>query len=115
MARRDGSAGQCLGLCRLILTDVRPYSRAEGPLDANILIAAVPMVFTTAHGMTHDYGTAEKLGEVNFATSCNKAAQSNFDRAVALLHSFRFSRAIEGFNAVLREDLRAQSRIGELH
>ena len=41
---------------------------------------------------------------VHFATSCNEAAQKEFNRAVALLHSFQFSRAIEGFNAVLGED-----------
>jgi hypothetical protein len=75
-------------------------------LHANKLIAAVLLVFTTAHGMTqeHPYKNGEKLGEVHFATSCNEAAQSDFNRAVALLHSFQFSRAIGGFNAVLRED-----------
>jgi hypothetical protein len=31
-------------------------------------------------------------------------AQKDFDRAVALLHSFQFRRAIEGFNGVLGED-----------
>jgi hypothetical protein len=44
------------------------------------------------------------LGTAHFATSCDAGAQKEFDRAVALLHSFQFSRAIEGFNAVLRED-----------
>jgi hypothetical protein len=39
------------------------------------------------------------LGEVHFATSCEEAAQKGFNRAVAL-HSFQFSRAIEGFNAL---------------
>src|SRR5581483_5254813 len=38
------------------------------------------------------------------ATSCNQPAQKAFDRAVALLHSFQFSRAIEGFNAALSSD-----------
>jgi hypothetical protein len=52
----------------------------------------------------HQHGSGEKLGTVHFATSCNAAAQREFNRAVALLHSFQFSRAIEGFNAVLRED-----------
>jgi len=75
-------------------------------LHANKLIAAVLLVFTAAHGMTqeHPYEDGEKLGEVHFATSCDAAAQSDFNRAVALLHSFQFSPAIEGFNAVLRED-----------
>src|ERR1700730_11449273 len=52
----------------------------------------------------HQHGKSEKLGVVHFATSCNAAAQKEFDRAVALLHSFQFSRAIEGFNAALGED-----------
>ena len=75
-------------------------------MHANKLIAAVLLVFITAHGMTeeHPYENGEKLGEVHFATSCNEAAQSDFNRAVALLHSFQFSRAIGRFNAVLRED-----------
>ena len=70
------------------------------------LIAAILLVFIAARGMTqeHQHGNDEKLGEVHFATSCNEPAQSDFNRAVALLHSFQFSRAIEGFNAVLRED-----------
>jgi hypothetical protein len=52
----------------------------------------------------HQHGKGEKLGVVHFATSCHAGAQKEFDRAVALLHSFQFSRAIEGFNAVLGED-----------
>jgi tetratricopeptide (TPR) repeat protein len=50
------------------------------------------------------HGNAEKLGEVRFETSCGASARNDFNYAVALLHSFQFSRAIEGFNAVLRED-----------
>ena len=56
-----------------------------------------------AQGQEHQHGS-EKLGTVHFATSCNETAQKEFNRAVALLHSFQFSRAIEGFNAVLGED-----------
>ena len=52
----------------------------------------------------HPHENGEKLGTVHFATSCNEVAQKEFNRAVALLHSFQFSRAIEGFNAVLGED-----------
>jgi hypothetical protein len=41
----------------------------------------------------------EKLGKVNFPTSCAAAAQPQFERAVALLHSFWFGEAIKGFTA----------------
>ena len=47
-------------------------------------------------GQEHEHDNGEKLGTVHFATSCNEAAQKEFNRAVALLHSFQFSRAIEG-------------------
>ena len=47
---------------------------------------------------------SEQLGTVHFATSCNGQAQKEFDRAVALLHSFEFRRAIDGFRAVLKND-----------
>jgi tetratricopeptide (TPR) repeat protein len=52
----------------------------------------------------HQHGKSEKLGEVHFATSCNEAAQKEFNRAVALLHSFQFSHAIEAFNTVLGQE-----------
>jgi hypothetical protein len=52
----------------------------------------------------HQQGAGEKLGSVHFATSCNGAAQNDIDRAVALLHSFDFSRAIDGFRAALAKD-----------
>ena len=69
------------------------------------LIAAVLLILSATHGLTQEqHGNGEKLGSVYFATSCNDAAQKKFDRAVALLHSFQFSRAIEGFNSVLAED-----------
>ena len=64
------------------------------------------MLLLTANGIAqdHQHDRSEKLGAVQFATSCNEAAQKEFDRAVALLHSFQFSRAIEGFNDVLKKD-----------
>jgi len=69
-------------------------------------VAAVLLLLAAAPAMTqeHQDGSAEKLGQVIFATSCNEAAQREFNRAVALLHSFQFNRAIEGFNRVLAAD-----------
>jgi tetratricopeptide (TPR) repeat protein len=61
-------------------------------------------VASSSRAQEHQHGNGEKLGTVHFATSCNEVAQKEFNRAVALLHSFQFSRAIEGFTAVLGED-----------
>jgi tetratricopeptide (TPR) repeat protein len=47
---------------------------------------------------------AEKLGKVHFPTSCAPAAQAEFDRAVALLHSFWFPEAVKAFQAVAQTD-----------
>lgn len=53
----------------------------------------------------HQHATTdEKLGTVHFTTSCNPAAQKQFDRAVALLHSFEFRQAIDGFDSALKTD-----------
>ena len=69
-------------------------------MHGKTIIAAVLLVAIAAPGMTQEqqHGDGEKLGEVH------EPAQSDFDFAVALLHSFQFSRAIEGFNAVLEQD-----------
>jgi len=47
---------------------------------------------------------AEKLGSVSFANGCASEVSAEFNRAVALLHSFEFRPAIEGFEAVLARD-----------
>jgi len=46
----------------------------------------------------------ERLGKVNFPTSCSPAVQAQFERAVALEHSFWFGEAIKGFNAGAQAD-----------
>ncbi|HJU43704.1 MAG TPA: hypothetical protein VJ691_12840 [Vicinamibacterales bacterium] len=49
-------------------------------------------------------GGAEKLGTVNFETSCKAETRADFNRAVALLHSFEFRFANEAFTKVLAAD-----------
>lgn len=45
-----------------------------------------------------------KVGKVDFANSCNAAAQPVFMRAVALLHSFEFRDASNAFSETLKAD-----------
>jgi tetratricopeptide (TPR) repeat protein len=70
------------------------------------LIAAILLTLVVSRSIAqeHQHRNGEKLGAVHFATTCNEVTQTEFNRAVALLHSFQFSRAIEGFNTVLGED-----------
>jgi tetratricopeptide (TPR) repeat protein len=67
-----------------------------------VLVAAAP-----ARAQHEEHAAAqstEKLGSVSFANSCAPAASAVFNRAVALLHSFEFRTAIEGFEDVLSRD-----------
>src|SRR5437899_8962499 len=68
---------------------------------ACVLILAASSSFAQEH---QHVAAGERLGTVHFSTSCNPEAQKQFDRAVALLHSFQFSNAIDGFNATLKAD-----------
>jgi tetratricopeptide (TPR) repeat protein len=67
-------------------------------------VCAIALLAANGIAQGGQHGTGEKLGAVHFSTSCNATAQAEFDRAVALLHSFQFKQAIEGFNAALKTD-----------
>lgn len=64
------------------------------------------LVATCCMAQEHRHAAAgrEKLGTVDFRTSCGPAAQSQFNRAVALLHSFQFGHAIEAFQSAINAD-----------
>ena len=59
--------------------------------------------------------TANLLGSVHLANSCDPAVKPAFDRGVALLHSFWFSAAIEPSMKCLNETHPAQWQSGESH
>jgi hypothetical protein len=67
------------------------------------LIAAL-LLTSPGLAQIHDRTSTETLGTVNFTTSCSSTAQPQFNRAVALLHSFQFDRAIDAFNTTLATD-----------
>ena len=68
------------------------------------VLALLAGVVAAARSGVAGKGEEEKLGTVSFGTSCSEDAQPQFNRAVALLHSFQFGPAIEGFNGVLAGD-----------
>lgn len=47
---------------------------------------------------------AEQLGKVSFPTSCDPKVQAQFERGVAMLHSYWFTNARKTFEAVLQQD-----------
>ena len=48
----------------------------------------------------HQMGQDEKIGRVHFPISCGADAQGTVDRAVALLHSFWYEKAVESFTEI---------------
>jgi tetratricopeptide (TPR) repeat protein len=52
----------------------------------------------------HPAGDPEKLGTVSFPVSCTPAAQKQFQRGVAMMHSFWYEEAERTFNEVAKAD-----------
>jgi tetratricopeptide (TPR) repeat protein len=67
-----------------------------------LTLAVTPAAFAQDHA--HQAGKADKVGHVSFATSCAPAVQPQFERAVAMLHSFWFDAADAAFAEVARAD-----------
>jgi predicted Zn-dependent protease len=64
------------------------------------LFAFVP----SATAEEHEHPAPEKLGTVKFPTSCSASSQKQFERAVALLHSFAYSDAEKAFRDLIAKD-----------
>jgi hypothetical protein len=70
---------------------------------AAVTAAVLSLALTAAAQHQHQAGE-QTLGKVHFETSCQPEVRDTFDRAVALLHSFEFRSAIDGFSGVLQKD-----------
>jgi len=68
------------------------------------LSAIVAAALSVFHASTARAQHAQGLGTVHFETSCSPTVAKQFDRSVALLHSFEFGASIQGFNDVLASD-----------
>lgn len=55
-------------------------------------------------GLLLAHEQTEKLGQVHFPIACGAPAQQQFDRAVALLHSFWYTEAVKAFTTVTETD-----------
>ena len=62
-----------------------------------LVVSVVALVYASL-GRTQERAT-EKLGKIHFPVSCSATAQEQFDRAVALLHSFSLDEAAKAFAA----------------
>ncbi len=69
------------------------------------LLLTFALVASSSAQQAHQHElTAEQIGSVNFATSCAKSVTADFNRAVALLHSFQYEQADEAFSKIAAKD-----------
>ncbi len=70
---------------------------------AFLLLLLTPAGFIFAEE-GHRFSGLDKLGKVSFATTCAKGVQAQFERGVALLHSFAYAAAANDFRALAERD-----------
>src|SRR5271167_4933775 len=71
-----------------------------------VITLCVAAAFPSAAAAQHEHGSPDTatLGNVSFPTSCSPAVQPDFNRAVALLHSFWYKKSEETFLAIAKTD-----------
>ncbi|HEY2677915.1 MAG TPA: hypothetical protein VGI65_13165 [Steroidobacteraceae bacterium] len=71
-----------------------------------VILAALILAcaYRAAAQETHSHPAPEKLGTVDFPTSCAPGVAMDFDRSVALLHSFAYSASEQAFKGVTASD-----------
>ena len=74
------------------------------PYCWRILLPLLCIVPAASAQEAHSHGVPEKLGEVSFPISCAPAVQEQFNRGVALLHSFAYTAAADAFGGVAKKD-----------
>ena len=78
--------------------------RARNAAAATVLLVVIVGRIAAQEHVHRPDASREELGTVHFQTSCSPAAAPQFDRAVALLHSFEFGASIRAFTQVLGVD-----------
>ena len=76
--------------------------RFTTPFLALLSLASLSPVLRAQH--QHDALTEQQLGTVHFPISCDPRVQKQFERGVALLHSFAFDTAEATFRHVAQDD-----------
>src|SRR4051812_19622679 len=76
-------------------------ARPMGTFRMAVLVASAPGALVT-QGVAG--ANEERLGEVSLLISCSPAAQQQFNRAVAMQHSFFFPETVKAFTAIAEKE-----------
>jgi tetratricopeptide (TPR) repeat protein len=91
------------------IRDLTQWRRAMMSIYRTVIFVLLACVLVApalvaAHEDAAGKPKAEKFGRVFFKTSCTPAAQKQFDRALAMLHSFYFPETVKAFTAIPETD-----------
>ena len=73
-------------------------------LALTLLVSTIAAAVFADSGDPQTKPKGEKLGRVLFKTSCTPEAQKQFERALAMLHSFSFPETVKAFSAIPEAD-----------
>jgi len=69
-----------------------------------VALAVMPAAALAAEHDEHAHATSENFGTVHFATSCKTEVRAEFERALAMLHSFAYVSSAKAFQAIAVRD-----------
>lgn len=88
-------------MSRMKLRDHRLLNIWTLMLCCSIIASAATVLAQSEHT---GHGGGDAFGRVHFQTSCSPAVQADFDRAVAMLHSFFYPETEKAFRSVAERD-----------
>src|SRR5439155_16149100 len=82
-----------------------PNNEREATMKSvKLFLLLTILTFVCASIVTAQEKTTQQLGKVHFPISCSPAAQEQFERGVAMLHSYWFTEGSKTFEAIVREE-----------
>jgi len=69
----------------------------------SIVLVTILVFLSAPVGIAQEKAT-EQLGKVTFPTSCDPKVQAQFERGVAMLHSYWFTEGGKVFDAIAKQD-----------
>jgi hypothetical protein len=72
--------------------------------SVNLVVLLTILSLVSAPVVTAQEKVTEQLGKVTFPTSCDPKVQAQFERGVAMLHSYWFTEGGKVFDAIAKQD-----------
>src|SRR5262247_2288652 len=100
------SAALSCGMFRLRNRERSCYRPRTGPAGGGVTMKISRLLITLVIALVLPLSALaqDKLGKVTFPTSCGAAAQAQFERGMAALHSYWFTEARKTFETIVQQE-----------